>query len=334
MRMSVQKKLGVLRAVEGSELPVREALARLEMAPSTYYRWRRRFRGLGVEGLCDRSPYKGRTWNQLLPRERSKVFEIAMLYPEWSPREVACHISDTGSFTVSESTVYRVLKRAGLITPREKKTFPASPEFRIKTTRPNEMWQTDATFLLIKNWGWYYLISVLDDYSRRILAWRLQATMDADAFSEVVELACEVTGMNEMPLEQRPSLLSDHGPALISKAFGEYLEAKGLGHILASPYHPQTNGKIERYHRSCKEQVNLLVWDIPEELKGEIDRFVDYYNTRRYHEALGNVTPDDAYFGRRDSILECRARLKQKTLAKRRWYNANSSRPTGAETLT
>lgn len=323
--MSAQKKLGVLRAVEGSGLPAIEALAHLDIAPSTYYRWRRRFRRQGIDGLRDRSPYKGRTWNQILPRERDKVFEIAMLYPEWSPREVACHISDNCGFTISESTVYRFLKRAGLIKPREERTFPAGPEFSVKTKRPNQMWQTDATFLLVKNWGWYYLISILDDYSRRILAWRLQPKMDADAFSEVVELACEATGMDELAIQQRARLLSDRGPALISKPFGDYLEAKGLGHILASPYHPQTSGKIERYHRSCKEQINLLVWEIPEELEQQIGRFVEYYNSNRYHEALGNVTPDDVYFGRRDSILERRAKLRQNTLARRRFYNVNSS---------
>ena len=152
--MSAQRKLEVLRAVEGSDLPVRAALARLDLAPSTYYRWRRRFRKNGFEGLYDQSPYKGRTWNQLLPRERAKVFEIALLYPEWSSREVACHISDHCGFTVSESTVYRLLKREGLIHTREEKTFPAGPEFSVKTKGANQLWQTDATFLLVKNWGW------------------------------------------------------------------------------------------------------------------------------------------------------------------------------------
>lgn len=331
--MSAQKKLEVLRSVEGSGLKVAEALARIEISPSTYYRWRRRFRGFGVAGLHDCSPYKGRTWNELLPRERKKVVEIAMQYPEWSSREIACHISDTCGFTVSESTVYRLLKAENLIKPRDEKIFPAGPEFSVKTKRTNEMWQTDATLLLVKNWGWYYLISVLDDYSRRILAWRLQVKMDAHAFSEVVELACEATGMDQVPLDQRPRLLSDNGPALISKSFGEYIEAKGLGHILASPYHPQTNGKIERYHRSCKEQINLLVWETPEDLNKEISRFIEYYNSKRYHEALGNVTPDDVYFGRKDSILQRRAQLKKRTLAWRKWYNTNRSRPQGTKTI-
>jgi transposase InsO family protein len=319
--MNAQDKLEILRAVECSPVPITEALARLDLPVATYYRWRRKFRGQGRDGLADHSPYKGKVWNQLLPQERDKILEVAMLCPEWSPREVACHLADHAGFTASEATVYRVLRKAGWVKPKDGRTFPASAEYAVKTQAINQQWQTDATYLLAKGWGWYYLISVLDDFSRRILAWKLQSAMDAAAFSEVVELACEETGLDQVHQVDRPRLVSDRGPALLSKDFGDYLEARGLGHILASPYHPQTNGKIERYHRSCKEQVLLQVWDSPMELEREIGRFITWYNSHRYHEALGNVTPDDVYFGRREDILARRAKLKNKTLARRRTSN-------------
>ena len=319
--MEPEQKLAILRHVESSPFSVRETLFRLDVPVTTYYRWRNRFRQDGIAGLYDRSSYTGKIWNELLPAEREMIMQISDNEPERSPREIACHITDNKGFSVSESTVYRILKRAGLVKPRELKTFPAGPEYKVKTKRPNQMWQTDATYLLIKNWGWYYLISVLDDYSRRILAWLLQSSMDANAFSEVIEDACDITGMDRVPINRRPRLLSDNGSALVSKPFGDYLEAKGLGHILASPYHPQTNGKIERYNRSCKEKVNMVVWETPEELTTEINAFVDFYNKRRYHEALGNVTPDDVYFGRKENILVRRAEVKKQTLARRRAFN-------------
>jgi len=330
--MPAEKKLKVLRAVAGSPLPVAEVLRRLDVPRSTYYRWRVRFRAGGVDALQDRPSRPRRIWNQLLPREREKIERVALLYPEWSSREVAYHLTDRCGFTVSETTVFRHLKRRGWIRPREERGFPAGPEYRVKTKRVNQMWQIDATYLLVKNWGWYYLISVLDDYSRRILAWRLQPAQDADAFSEVVEEACATTGMDRVPVRYRTRLLSDRGPALISRAFGEYLEAKGLGHIFASPYHPQTNGKIERFHRSVKEKTNLLVWETPGELANEIREFIEFYNTRRYHEALGNVTPDDVYFKRREAIFERRRKLQKRTMLRRKRWNRKFNQ--GAQTVT
>ncbi len=331
--MSAQEKLEIIRGVEGSGLPVQAALARVEVPPSTYYRWRRKFRMGGTGSLQDHSPYKGRVWNQLLPEERERILELAMRYTEWSARELVCHLTDHSGFSISESTVFRVLKKQGWVKPRELRTFPAGPEYRIKTQRPNQQWQTDATYLHVKHWGWYYLISVLDDYSRRILAWRLQQDMRTESFSEVVELACEATGMHAIPKWSRPKLLTDNGSALISEAFDVYLEAKVLGHILAAPYHPQTNGKTERYHRSCKEQVNLLVHETPGALETEIGRFIEFYNTRRYHEGIGNVTPVDVYFGRRDEIQTRGKALKLKTVRRRKRKNAgpnNMSRPSSS----
>ena len=324
--MSAELKLEILRAVQGSGLPATQVLSQLGIARSTYYRWRSSFRSRGRPGLYDRSPVRKRTWNQILPEERDKVLEIALLFPEWSSRQISCHITDNAGFAVSESTVYRILKSEGHIQEVQQKTFPAGSEYRVKTTEINQQWQTDATYLLVKNWGWYYLISVLDDFSRRILAWRLQSAMTTGDFSDVIEAACESIGFDSLPKMNRPRLVTDNGAALISKDFGRYLEIKGIGHILASPYHPQTNGKIERYHRSCKERINLVVWESPDELNHEVESFIEYYNNRRYHDALGNVTPDDVYFGRRDSIQTRRRTLQGKTLARRQAINAKLTR--------
>jgi len=184
--MRPERKREVIELVRRrSPLPKRHTLAELGLPRSTYYRWQRRFRQQGEVGLVDRRPQPGAVWNQLRPQEEETILAEALRQPELSSRELACWITDHRGFSVSESSVYQVLKRHGLIREVKPVGFPASKEYRVKTTRTNEQWQSDASYFFVV--GWYYLISVLDDYSRFILAWDSKADMTAQSISEVVQ---------------------------------------------------------------------------------------------------------------------------------------------------
>jgi putative transposase len=320
--MKPQEKAALIALVRGSLLPRKQVLAHLGLPRSTYYRWCRR-RGAAVS-LEDKKPGARVPWNRLRPEEEQAVLALARASPELSPRELALRITDAGAFSVSESTCYRILKRNGLVKPAEVVGFKAGKEYHRKTSRPNEMWATDGAYLKVMGWGYYYLVTVLDDYSRFILAWRLQSDMTANSLIEVVQEAVEATGMTEVPLRDRTSLLSDNGPGYLSRVFDRYLWLLGIRHIVASPYHPQTNGKLERYHRTVKEQVKLVVYETPSALERTVDAFVDYYNHRRYHEGIGNVTPADVYYGRREEIVERRKEVSRRTLRQRRDYHRAS----------
>ena len=220
---------------------------------------------------------------------------------------------------MGESTVYRILRREGLVKPPVTQLL-AGKEYHRKTSGPHQVWATDASYFRVSGWGYYYMVTVMDD-SRSVLAWKPQVDMTADSLIQVVQLAIDATGMTEVPLEDRARLLSDNGSGYVSRAFRDYLDLVGTRHVRAAPYHPQTNGKLERYHQSIKNDVHQVPYEVPSDLEVAIAGFVDHYNNRRYHKALGNVAPDDVLNGRREEILITRREVKAQTLAQRKRYN-------------
>jgi transposase InsO family protein len=260
-------------------------------------------------------------WNKLKPEEESRILIQSRASPELSARQLALKLVDSEGWYVSESTVFRILKREGLIKPAEIIGFKAGKEYHRKTKRPNELWATDCAHLKVAGWGWYYLVTVMDDYSRFILAWELKSDMAATSLIDVVQKAVDITGMTNVPVENRTVLLSDNGSGYLSRQFGEYLRLVEIKHVIASPYHPQTNGKIERYHRTIKGEIKMVPYEMPGQLKEAIREFIDYYNYQRYHEGLGNITPYDVYKGRHLEIIQKRKEAKGKTLEARKDYN-------------
>jgi putative transposase len=315
--MSAGDKAIILAQVENKTRGKRQALMALGIPKSSYYRWRQWQR---CDGLESHSGGRGRSWNRITPEEEGKILAVAWESPEFSSRQLAAWITDNAGFAVSESTVYRILRREGLV-KRQEVQLVAGKEYHTKTTRPHQMWATDASYFRVIGWGYYYLVTVMDDYSRFILAWKLQNDMSANSLIEVVQEAVDATGMTDVPVEDRTKLLSDNGAGYVSRSFRDYLQLVGIGHILAAPFHPQTNGKLERYHQSIKREVNQLPYELPSHLERAIADFVDYYNYRRYHKALGNVTPADVLYGRREEILERRKEVQIQTINRRRDYN-------------
>jgi len=309
--MSAGEKDIILAQVEKQSRGKRQALMSLGIPKSSYYRWRR-----GKPNSGNRR----RPWNRITPEEEARVLAVAWQYTELSSRQLAVWITDNEGFAVSESTVYRILRREGLV-KRQETQLKAAKEYHTKTTRPHQMWATDASYFRVVGWGYYYLVTVMDDYSRFILDWKLQKDMSANSLIEVVQGAVDATGMTDVPVEDRTRLLSDNGSGYVSRTFRDYLRLVGIGHIMAAPYHPQTNGKIERYQQSLKREVNQLPYELPSQLERAIANFVDYYNYRRYHKALGNVTPADVLYGRREKILQRRKEVQILTINHRRDYN-------------
>jgi transposase InsO family protein len=323
MRFSQNEKYDIINLVESSSVGVKRTLKEFGINRSTFYNWYDRYLTDGYDGLAPPKRKNNQVWNRIPNEEKNKVVEIALDHNELSSRELAYFITDKEKWFISESSVYRILKERGLILSPAYILLKASDSFRDKTVRPNQMWQTDFTYFKILGWGWYYLSTILDDYSRYIIAWDLCTSMTAPDVQQTVIKALQSTGISQ---KNCPKLLSDNGPCYISNEFRNFLKQQNIQQINGKPNHPQTQGKIERYHRSMKNVINLENYYFPEELERKLTEFINYYNNQRYHESLNNVTPADVFFGRDQQILQQRKLIKAKTLNERRNINMKKSK--------
>lgn len=316
MRFTASEKQEIINIVVRSEVGVNRTLNEIGLNKSTFYNWYKAYSDYGIDGLAPSKRTSNRQWNTIPQEQKNLVVELALECPALSSRELACKLTDEQQIFISESSVYRILKARGLITTPEHVFNSASDEFKNKTCFVHQMWQTDFTYFKILGWGWYYLSTVLDDYSRYIVHWELCEGMKVQDVMRTVDRAIIKA---RIVSKQRPRLLSDNGSCYIASELKDYLKNNhGMDQVHGRLMHPQTQGKIERYHRTMKNVVKLDNYYSPEELIAAIEKFVNVYNNERYHESLQNLTPADVYYGRGELILKEREKIKQESLKKRK----------------
>jgi putative transposase len=316
MRFTASEKEELIRMVVHSEIGVNRTLREIGLNKSTFYNWYKAYSENGIDGLAPSKRTSNRQWNSIPQQQKNLVVELALECPHLSSRELAYKLTDEQQIFISESSVYRILKSRGLITSPAHIFLSAADEFTNKTGFVHQMWQTDFTYFKIVGWGWYYLSTVLDDYSRFIVHWELCSGMKSEDVKRTVDRAIAKA---RIKTKTRPRLLSDNGSCYISSELENYLKKNyDMIQVHGRPMHPQTQGKIERYHRTMKNVIKLDNYYCPEELERALEVFIQRYNHERYHESLQNLTPADVYYGRGDAILNERKRIKNEALKYRR----------------
>jgi transposase InsO family protein len=273
----------VTRTRERTGWPVRRILARLGLAGSTYRDWRARAERAA---LADRPPVAP-ALDAILPEEAAAVTRYALAHPKDGYRRLAWQMLDADVAALSPSSVYRVLRDADLLY-RWKRAGrggerPAAP------TRVHERWHTDLMYLRVGD-AWYFLVTVLDAYSRYVVHWELLASMTALDVRYVLQHALEATGAH-------PRLVTDNGAQFTAAEFKDLVRRFAVEHIRIRTYHPESNGLVERFHRSTREALGdaaLRTWTRAQALVGA---WVAEYNEVRLHAGLGYLTPAEYYRG-------------------------------------
>ena len=252
--MPPEDKLDILRFVQASPWPVKKAVDVLGLARSTFYDWRDRYRRDGYRGLVGlpRSPIIPA--NRLLESERAQIVATANALPLEGYRKVASFVEREGIY-VSKTTVYRVLSKAGLLMRRKPRRSTAGDRYVQEPTRPGELWATDISYIFVEGFGFFYLFSVLDTFSRYVVHWELRPTMTTDDAKEVVQAAVRKAGITP---QHGLRLLHDNGSQFVSRQFKRLLRELRIQQVRTAYRHPETNGRLERYHLTLKDATVRL----------------------------------------------------------------------------
>jgi len=319
--LSAQQKRQLMDIIEESNLSIKDTCRILELNSDRYYRWRRQFNLEGIDGLKNNKSTPAKCPHSLLEEERKAIIDYAIKHPDVRHRKLAYMMQREDVVYVSPSTVYRVLKEEGLI-PTRSYNKKRKADGKIEVKEPNKMWHLDITYIPVEQTH-AYLISVLDGYSRYVVHAELSMSMTSDDIERVMSRAMFKENLYEKPVEQRSVLVTGNGTQIVSRSFQQFLREWEIEHIRTAVRHPESNGKIEVFHKTVKYE-NVYVKEKYQsfyEAKEDLEKFIQYYNHQRLHQGIGFVTPYEKHIGKAEQIINERKKKHEKAIERRKRLN-------------
>ncbi|MEM3434512.1 MAG: IS3 family transposase [Candidatus Methanomethyliaceae archaeon] len=317
----------VRRLKERAGFPVAKALSILELPRATYFRWQAQ----GGKTVPQRT-YVPKS-HYLLPEEREAILAYKRAHPKVGYRRLAFMMLDEGVAAVSPGTVYEVLYKAGLSSRWTRTGGTPSKKGFVQPERPHEQWHIDISYLNILGTH-YFFIAVLDGYSRAIVHHEVRQDMETRDVQIVVERALEKLP----PGTSKPRLISDNGPQFVSAEFKAFLREKDISHSRSRPNHPQSNGKLQRFNGTLKEEcIRVSPLISLEQARELIAEYVQEYNTRRPHSSLNYLTPQDYLQGKEHierRLKERRQKLEEARQARKAAYYEEIKRQRESKTAS
>jgi transposase InsO family protein len=305
----------VKRFTTQTALPAWWVIHKLAIHPQQFYRWENRYGAVNHHNGNMPRDHWLEAW------ENDAIRSYHESHPLEGYRRLSFMMLDADVVAVSPSTVYRVLKKAGVLDRFRGKPSQKGTGFE-QPLHAHEHWHVDVTYLNIAG-TFYYLCALLDGYSRVLVHWEIRKGMTESDVETIIQRARE-----KYP-NARPRIISDNGPQFIAKDFKEFIRISGMTHVRTSPYYPQSNGKLERWNQTLK--VTTIRPKAPgslEEAQRVVAAFVEYYNTQRLHSAIGYIAPADKLAGRETTIWQARDQKLELAREKRRHRREGITSPT------
>lgn len=328
MRFQPEEKLEIIGLARYSSLGFQKTLSVFGINPFRVWCWIRNMEKNGLAGLVDQPPIPKSMPSRHLDEEKDNILKKAEQYTHLNHRKLSHQIFRDDGIFVSESLVYRILKVNNLILPKRSLRIESSDSWKNQPQASNEIWHIDISYIPcgLNDKGktiFWYLVVVLDGYSRYVISWDIFPDMIKERCFEVVDQAIFLA---QLPDDKRPRLLSDNGKQFRARKSREFFsKLLNIKQIFTSAHHPETNGKVERLFKSAKyEALYRNDYSSADEAKKILVDFFDYYNNHRLHQAIGYITPGESYYGLNRDYPQRRLKAKLEKRNQRKQYWSKS----------
>lgn len=328
MRFQPEEKLEIIALARYSGLGFQKTLSVFSISPYRVWSWIRNIEKNGLTGLVDQPPIPKSVPSRHLAKEEAIILKKSEQYSHLNHRKLAHQIFRDDGIFVSESLVYRILKANNLIHSKEGPKIEPCESWKNQPQASNEIWHIDISYIPcgLNDRGktlFWYLVVVLDGYSRYVISWDLFPDMTKERCFQVVDQAVFLA---QLPKDKRPRLLSDNGKQFRARKSREFFkELLNIKQIFTSSHHPETNGKVERLFKSAKyEALYRNDYSSADEAKKILIEFFDYYNNHRLHQAIGYLTPRETYYGLNQDYYHRRQKAKLEKRNQRKQYLTKS----------